>query len=1107
MRDVAVQCVGMACQVSCIGEAIVNLPATASMAELRGFSGRTAVWITSGTLHVPVQCVSNQWEPSFATPLVCVPSAQRVAPATPTLTAACRSSTHLVASLEVQLDSQVQLDGEAFTWQPADRHPPWIDRVDVQVAQQVVHLWPEAGSARILSGHRTLRAHIRQPVDAADDLISVRVRTSSTGSWSAVTRVAKSQRCTDVPVIARWTHTGAIAPTIIIADALPPINISLLLPSEGIAAQCSDVSLRVAVTRTSASTVIVTSGSRVALLQREQVTLSCVFSSSDSSVEIERQDILVTTIPTVWPEVGGILIEAPLQDGWFEASTGRRVASVNSRVRSLAILPTVSSSTRIVLQCKPESVEGCFLPSVRVWIGPEQVPISSLDGGLSLMLTTPAYSVLCNSSESGECGWFAIRIANQANCTQHDLDAERLGGCLDGDERTTAGFRFGEPMRVFYTSKCVGFEEPGPTCLVDSSRCAFGSGDSCRPCPRGAVCPGGSRAWPVPGYWSSAETSLSIAPCSHPATERCAGWSQALSTSVCGVGFRGERCQRCTTGYFVSTLRGCAPCPTDTSAWLLLQPIAFYAAVLAGLVVSTAAVLKLAERVTGRSRPDGLRRVGEFALWALMLLQTVVQTSKGPLERLPLYLATLFELLRVFEFSPGVAAPLACLDADPLVPAIAQMSLGLILSALLLGALAATTRPVVLTGLITAVVLITPLITSVAFSMLACVPWDDHREAPAAVAGNATRLVLATLPDVTCSEGLHGEVAHPLALTTLVVMVGLVPPVLLVMWRILLPRLPSTAAGLPTRQVADLGKVRNPKSHLRLDSKQMPPSAAKAAGAARSHRRMPVSRGSVVGFNSNPLYASVSRGRQLQPQPPPRNNEDDDDVHLPLAAPRAALGDRFRPFGSPELDPFHAWWRQIHVWTSVALAGFANLLLNDPSAFAIASSLLCCIIAAALVRDQPFVPGHRWKLPLKAGSLLLSAISALMWLAADRAAADVESWGLARDILAAVVVTLVAALLGALSAALVMSILDLRMVWWRAKGTTPSGARLLKATERHDRPAPAAMDLATTTKLSPSPTSDARRSIVHVFESSRVRRDTLARARTAFLPRSLRFKS
>lgn len=68
--------------------------------------------------------------------------------------------------------------------------------------------------------------------------------------------------------------------------------------------------------------------------------------------------------------------------------------------------------------------------------------------------------------------------------------------------------------------------------------CAFGSGAACEQCPSGAMCPGGFRCWSLPGYYTAAEASPAVLPCSQPgATSKCVGWNAALAATQCGPGY------------------------------------------------------------------------------------------------------------------------------------------------------------------------------------------------------------------------------------------------------------------------------------------------------------------------------------------------------------------------------------------------------------------------------------------------------------------------------------------------------------------------------------------------------------------------------------------
>ena len=130
---------------------------------------------------------------------------------------------------------------------------------------------------------------------------------------------------------------------------------------------------------------------------------------------------------------------------------------------------------------------------------------------------------------------------------------------------------------IEYVEQCVGFPQPGALCADrDAVRaglsCAFGVGRQCRPCPAGAVCPGGFKAQPLPGYWTGSESSGVVILCEPPAEDRCRGWDGGTDTSLCGEGYRqgSSGCSRCEEGRYPESDGSCQMCPSSPSAWLLL---------------------------------------------------------------------------------------------------------------------------------------------------------------------------------------------------------------------------------------------------------------------------------------------------------------------------------------------------------------------------------------------------------------------------------------------------------------------------------------------------------------------------------------------------------
>jgi hypothetical protein len=149
--------------------------------------------------------------------------------------------------------------------------------------------------------------------------------------------------------------------------------------------------------------------------------------------------------------------------------------------------------------------------------------------------------------------------------------------------RDTLGAQTTERSRLYYSEKCP---QEG----------WYGSGFECSLCPENAICPGGKRVWPNPGYWNRGEWDGVIVECVPPA-DRCVGvdptaspplplitdtcddeTDQAtcyvrqtqeqiflsggiLANNGCGLNFAGLQCDKCAPGYFAQKGgRFCSKC-------------------------------------------------------------------------------------------------------------------------------------------------------------------------------------------------------------------------------------------------------------------------------------------------------------------------------------------------------------------------------------------------------------------------------------------------------------------------------------------------------------------------------------------------------------------
>ena len=217
-----------------------------------------------------------------------------------------------------------------------------------------------------------------------------------------------------------------------------------------------------------------------------------------------------------------------------------------------------------------------------------------------------------------------------------------------------------------------------------AARCAFGSGDSCVLCPTGALCPGGFRLWPQAGYWAAEADKLPVLSCSAPATQRCLGWSEALSASECGIGYRAGSylCLSCADGFYGAVDGSCKACPSGAAFQSTLEVLLIFIVVVLLFGAINYALLLVITKFAGGTIEGGAARAVSLVVWTFTVVQIISTVGKAAAGNLPQLLVAAYTGLNVFQFG-GIIPPVQCLDgAYPFLPQVTQfaVALGLMLT-------------------------------------------------------------------------------------------------------------------------------------------------------------------------------------------------------------------------------------------------------------------------------------------------------------------------------------------------------------------------------------------------------------------------------------------
>ena len=309
-------------------------------------------------------------------------------------------------------------------------------------------------------------------------------------------------------------------------------------------------------------------------------------------------------------------------------------------------------------------------------------------GETTLVFHLPAYSKLCGVSKL-DCkygnGYTPFAVHQFVSLTQypenHPWDTQSIDDWEDSDDfeafttDTVVSVVCPGPScplsgpGLYYSSRCSGYRF-GEVCLNPSKSrdCAFGEGSDCIPCPVGAVCPGGYRAWPLPGYWNRNESDFMVFPCSPPATERCLGWSTEARRVLCGKTYdqNSVGCNLCTNGTYPEDGR-CLPCiKRDSTIEVAAYPMVVIVGVLASvLLISVGVNYWLLRNFSNRiPKRVSLELSFEMLFWIVAMSQVTLFAFSSSAPGLPPGIRETINNLQLVRLDFSGLFPPSCQDSD-----------------------------------------------------------------------------------------------------------------------------------------------------------------------------------------------------------------------------------------------------------------------------------------------------------------------------------------------------------------------------------------------------------------------------------------------------------
>ena len=453
-------------------------------------------------------------------------------------------------------------------------------------------------------------------------------------------------------------------------------------------------------------------GSPMQYQQQRQLTLSAYHPMSSL-----RAYATATTAWTAWPRVLAVADGSALNisvphhiDDTDTLHVMEQSTSSTAAVGSTFEFQ-LSGSQLLILR----GADGSFMPGIRVWLRQYEADVLAVSrAGHMVAVRVPVYDMLCNGTAcevSGASPYYPLWLLNpvvspvgwlsdsrhawylpsgmndsmssSAPLSQVDVSVGQALGAgsvcphsCPGDGpsaaeddvlATQAGYGF------VLSKACAGYTAPGPACLTPGAHCAYGSGSNCKPCPSGAVCPGGFRQWALPGYWLPSEASTEQPmKCAEPAEQRCPGHDAMLKSSACGAGYAQQSiaCSACDEGYFLTAASTCSPCSSVTKEASLWDIIVANAALLGWCVVGFVLAVALLHMLqcNVRANPMSSTKItASWALWCLSSLQMLAQVTTYMDANLPSFVQQAFSYAALALLDSDVLVQPACSHTPPLL--------------------------------------------------------------------------------------------------------------------------------------------------------------------------------------------------------------------------------------------------------------------------------------------------------------------------------------------------------------------------------------------------------------------------------------------------------